>query len=457
MNKLAEILQLAELFYKKAMQALAAEPAWTMPDDPDEDSPGAVGGDITAQAENFDIKDEELFNQFESFMSAYNELMDSLSIDPSHLTPEAMQEAAQLIDVLNTRYERILNNQYLNAQGEDYAEDFDPGALTAFVQSVVKDAENKLQLIAGDDASVDEMVAAQYANEFNQQMIDKGDKNITFTGNKVQQLLEARRNWFKKLMFIKKVGKSHPEYEKFERYIAGRHKSYQAIMADPARKAAYRERTKKRFSEWYKKINDQQKQLAHLLEVTKDPKKREEIQQKLLYIESMIAKEKARQKRSHENVKQKMESKDLVGALERLRVKTKTQKSEIAKRAKADPVFAPFKQAVKNAKDKMDQDPSPTNKSLLEAAIRAEAEALTKYLAQAVQDLSLLYAFRDKVKEVESMSASHETAEAVSQEAAPLIQQLIADGQQLIATYAKSYRAPIGAVAEIVDILKSKL
>jgi hypothetical protein len=469
MNKLAEILQLAEAFYKRAMFALRIEAqngGYYMPDDPEDDTSGSVGGDIDAQAEQFDIKDEELFNQFEGFMSAYHDLMDSLNIDPSHLTQESMSEAAQLIDVLNTRYERIMNNQYLNASKE-YSEDFDPSKLTSFVQSVVKDAEAKLNSVAGEDIDVDEVIANQYAQEFNQQMLDKGDKNITYTGNKVQQLLEARRNWFKKLMFIKKVGKSHPEYERFERYIAGRRKAYQEIMADPERKAIYRDNVKKRFGEWYKKINDQQKQLTDLLEKTTDPKKRQEIQDKLSHIENMIAKEKQRQKRSHENVKKKMQSEGLTGALEKLRVKIKTQQSEIAKKVKAkaaqDPYFNSFKQAVQTAKQNYDNDPSPANDRLLKESISKEAEALIKYLnenqvvVQVRTDLALLYAYRDKVKPIDEMVASHETANAVSNEAKPLLVQLIGEGQQLISQYGKFYRAPIASIQEIVDILKSKL
>ena len=468
MNKLAKLLQLAESFYQTTLSSLAQAQSFTMPDDPDEGISSSTGGDLTSEADKYDIKDEELFNQFEAFMSAYKELMDSLNVNPSNLTEDAMEESAQLIDVLNTRYVRIMNNSYLNLKSDEgYDEDFDPGEFTSFIQKVVKDAENKLKTIAGSDLYIGEMRSVQYAQEFNQQMIDRGDKNITFTGDKVQQLLEARRNWFKNLMFIKKVGKSHPEYERFQRYISGRHKEYQNIISDPERKQAYRSKAKERQTKYRKKLDLRKKEILSLLKTTKDPKKLEELQIELSTIDRQLEQRKTKGQEIASKVREVKQSGSLTGLIVHLQQRIATQRNEVAKaiktKAAKDPYFDSFKQAVKNAKERMDKEPSPANQNLLEEAIRAEAAAIKNYLdnhhlvKQVKQDLSLLYDFRDKVKSLNEMVANHETAAAISNEAKPIIQQLIAEGETLISTFERVYRSPIATIREILQLLRTKL
>src|SRR5579885_1787218 len=195
MNKISRLIQKIDAFCAQALCSFllikrAAEPqGFHMPDDEEDIS---QSGSILDRAEQFDIKNEELFNQFESFMAAYKELVSSLSLDAKNLTEETFENAGQLIDTLNKRYERIMNNSYLNA-GDDFEEDFNPGDFSQFIQDVVDDAERQLKTVAGEDVDIDEMRAAQYAQEFNDNKnIDRGDPNVTWTGNKVQQNLEAR-------------------------------------------------------------------------------------------------------------------------------------------------------------------------------------------------------------------------------------------------------------------------
>lgn len=474
MKKLSELLRLAELFYKRAMQVFAAEPDYYSKydnyGDDEEEGFGGLTGHIPTDAQKFDIKDEELYNQFESLMNAYSQLMGTLNIDSDSLNTETMEEAAALIDVLNTRYERIMSNPYLNAS-DNYAEDFDPGDLTSFIQNVVNDAEDKLKSIAGDDVSIDEVIANQYAQEFNQQMIDKGDKNVTYTGNKVQQLLEARRNWFKNLMFIKRVGKSHPEYSRYEKYIEGRHKAYQNIMADPERKAKYRERVKERFTKWFKTINEQKPQLEALLERTIDPKKKEEILNKLQKTNLSIQKHMGRRKKYQDKRKALWEAakneKSLPGLAQKLRTQLDTTKSEIAKKIKSkaaqDPYFKSYKETVQKAKDIYDNEPSPENKRALEASIKQEAEAITKYLnehaavVQVRNDLSVIAGFKDQILALTKMESSDETAMATQAEYTALAYQAIELGQQLVNTYAKIYKSPMNTINDIVQELRKQV
>jgi hypothetical protein len=383
-------------------------------------------------AENFDIKDEELFNQFESFMKAYQDLVDSLNINATNLSPENMEDATQLVDVLNTRYSRIMNNPYLNMNDrEGWDEDFDPGTFTAFIQKVVADAESRLQHIVGDDVSVDEMKAAQYAQEFNKQEIEKGGMGMRWTGDKVQQLLEARRNWFKKIMFIKKVGKSHPEYDMFERYISTRRKAYRDIMEDPERKAEYRNKAKARQAK---------------------------------YREKQIEKIKSRNVETAKSVKNLKESGSLKGKIVHLQQKIATLKKDAAgtvkKAAEKDiAYFKPFKDAVTNTKQALDKDPSQANKMAFEAACQKEAEAIAYYLnnhdltVRVRSDVEVLYSFRNELKAIDDAltKPTEENMAGIQNR----ISQLVMSGRELISNYETSYRGITATLKEILMVLGS--
>lgn len=439
MNKTIRLIKKIDDFCLKALGSFllikrAAPPqGFHMPDEEEISDTS----DISSRAEQFDIKNEDLFNQFESLMSAYNDLVESLEIDPENLNQESFEEAGQLIDTLNKRYERIMNNPYLN-MGEGYEEDFNPGDFTNFIQEVVSDAEKKLQTIAGEDIDISEMRANQYAQEFNDNKnIDRGDQNITWTGNKVQQNLEARKEWFKKLMFIKKVGKSHPEYERYEKYIQGRRDNFKNFLDNlrennPAGWRAYQDKMNERVRRSYHKNIDKQKEKGKAKAV-----KLREIKQ----------------------------SATLEGFITHLKQKLATQKSEAVKAIKSkaakDPLFAPYKKAVADAKAAMDKAPSPTTQEALNNAIRAEAEALKNYLdnhpvvTRVKDDLTKLYAFRDKSKMVSDQGWVGD--EGVASEVKPHLFQLVVEGEELVQQFGKTYKSPCAAIKQITDFIKGKL
>ena len=443
MNKISKLLKKIDAFCTQALCSFliiknAAEPqGFYMPDDPEEIS---KSGSISERAEQFDIKKEELFNQFESFMAAYNELVDSLNVDAKSLDPEVFENAGQLIDTLNKRYERIMNNPYLNA-GEDFDEDFNPGDLSQFIQDAVEDAENKLKAVAGEDISIDEMRAAQYAQEFNDNKnIDRGDPNVTWTGNKVQQNLEARREWFRKLMFAKKLGKNHPEYQRYERYIQARRNSFKAFLERLRKEDPNNWRT------YQNKMNERVKKHYH--------KQKEKSPEKHL--------EKAKTKA--DKIRAVKQSDTLEGYIVHLKQKLATTKSEAAKgikkKAALDPFFAPYKEAVQTAKERLDTEASPTNQQLLEEAVRAEAQALKDYLdshptvLKIVEDLKVLYAFRDKVKQISD--AGWVGDEGIPDEVKPALYQVVVEGETLIKQFSRIYKSPCVSVLQIVDFILNK-
>lgn len=465
MNKLAQLLKSIDKFYNKAVLSyLTAAESYTMPDDAEEAL--SVNSDLIAESQKYDIKDEELYNQFETFMETYKELVDSLSVSLDTLTPESMQDAAQLIDVLNTRYVRILKNPYLNISADEgYDEDFDPGDFTDFIQKVVTDAESKLKTIAGEDADIGEMRSAQYAQEFNQVMVDRGDKNLRFTGDKVQQLLEARKNWFKNLMFIKKVGKSHPEYDRFEAYMATRHKSYRNIMEDPERKKAYRKKANERQIKFNKKLQLKKQELMLAIRTTHDPKKLEELKEALAGVEKGLEARKNKRINEANRIREIKKSDTLTSLIIHLQQKLATYKNEVAKSIKKhaanDPHFNPFKQAVREAKEKLDREPFSVNQAALEEAIRKEAAAIKNYLenheavAKVKNDLVPLYGFRNQTKELDKINFS--SNEAIPDVVKTYMHHLISSGEKLISTYGNTYRAPCATIKDIVELLRGKL
>ena len=418
---------------------------------------------LLAQADEFDIKDEELFNQFESFINAYRELIATLGISSDNLSTESFEEAAQLIDTLKTRYDRIIKNPYLNAgSDEGYEEDFDPGTFTQFLNDVAQDAENKLKSMAGEDIDISEMRAAQYAREFN--TIDeeyKGTKEDAWSAERVQRALEARRNWFRNLMLKKKLNINDPDYQK---YIESRRQSYQLIVSDPERRENYRQKAKARQAKFRKKLDMRKKEIIQLLSKTRDSKKIQELQKELQSIEESFAHKKEEEKQKAVKVKQIKEAKDLLGLTVHLQQKIASLKSEVVKsikdRAKVDPIFVPYKKAVEAAKNNLNQDPSPTNQAALENAIKQEADALKKYLdnhPKAIEvraEIERLYAYRDKCKQLNELGwLSNET---VPEETKPYLHEFIAEGESLISEFGK-YRGIVATLTEIINFVRSRL
>jgi hypothetical protein len=441
-NKISKLVKRVDDFCLKALGSFllirrAAPPqGFHMPDD---DTEISESGDLASRAEQFDIKNEDLFNQFEVFMAAYNELIEALQIDPEHLDQDTFEEAGQLIDTLNKRYERIMSNPYLN-MGENYEEDFNPGDFSKFVQEVVADAEKKLQNIAGEDINISEMRANQYAQEFNDNKnIDRGDQNITWTGNKVQQNLEARKEWFKKLMFIKKVGKSHPEYERYDRYITLRREGFKRFLDN------LKETNPAKWREWQNKENER---------VRKHFSKEENIQKK-----------RVKDVEKAKKIKEIKQSGTLEGYITHLKQKIASKKSDVVKvikpKAGQDPFFNPYKKAVADAKLALDTNPSPAAQKALEDAIRSEAEALKNYLdnhpavVKVKEDLARLYAFRDKAKMASDNGWVGD--EGIAPEVKPHLFQLVVEGEELDQQYRKQYKVLCDAINQITEFIKGKL
>lgn len=213
--------------------------------------------DLLSRAEEFDIKNEDLFNQFEAFLSGYKALVDALGISSESLSDEGMQELGDLTNTLETRYERLQNNGYLNVSADEgYEEEFDPADFRELIADMMEDANSRFQVAAGD-LDISQLKGLEIARELNQEALDRGDDKMRWTGDKVQQQLEARQKHLDKVKFRRKFAKDSPEYQ---RLIETSRKNYRIIMADPERKEAYRRKARERqAAHWQRLTPEQQK------------------------------------------------------------------------------------------------------------------------------------------------------------------------------------------------------
>jgi hypothetical protein len=426
----------------------------------------AETSDLISRSEEFDIKDEELFNQFESFMSGYKELMDTLKVDAAHLDPESFEDAGELVSTLQERLKRIISNPYLDmGEEQGWEEDFDPGEFTKFLIQVSADAEAKLKAVAGEDFEISDMKAAQLAKEFNQQGIDKGDKNITWTGNKIQQSIEARKKWFENLQRDKVLNP-----ERYQSYIESRKKTYKDIMSSPERKSHYREQARKRQIKFNVKLDNRKLEIIEKLKKEKHPYTINKLEEELRGIEQQIKERDTRRnsvrKEQAKQVKEVKNSGTLNGLIVHYSQRLASFKKDAAKaikvKAAKDPFFANFKLAVQTAKENFDKDPNLLNKSSLEDAVKKEVAAIEEHLnrnpvvERIKTDFVVLYAFRDKLSE-ELLKTGWLELPSIPEEIKPILGMIANDADELINNYSNSYPRPLKIVREISNLIKSKI
>jgi len=427
--------------------------------------------DILTKSEDYDIRDEELFQQFETFMSGYKELMNTLKTDSEHLDPENFEDAGELLTTLEKRLERIIKNPYFNLTEEQgWDENFNPADFLTFVVQVYDDAANKLKSFAGEDFEISDMKAAQLAKEFNQQGIDKGDKNITWTGDKVRQNLEAKKRWFENLMALKKLNPNHPQYRS---YIESRRKLYRDIMDDPIKKGIYRTKAKERqakYLEKFKSGTDLQARKELIIRMLKNEtsvEKTHKLEQELLEIDQELQKQKDFLRRHDKNkdvatkIRNVKESGNLDGLLTHLQQRIATQKIVVKQSitdkllANKDSMFKPQLDAIEKAKEANDTVALTAATKELNKAMSAYADQQNEVKVYVEHSLKFK-AYKDQVKELNKLGWLDS---GVPEEAKPAVQALIDNGKELCMNYqqVKFFKTVVDTTSQIVSYLQSKL
>jgi hypothetical protein len=465
MNKLAQLFNRIEKFsidahFEYQISKFAAESA-----------------NLIAAADNFDIKDEELFNQFESFMSGYKELMDTLKVDAENLDPEKFEDAGELVSTLRDREKRIMTNSYLRqTESEGWDEDFNPGDFLEFVYKVAEDAENKLKAAAGEDFNISDMKAAQLAKEFNQQGIDKGDKNITWTGDKVRQNLEARKRHHEKLMMLKKLNINHPEYQA---YIAARRSYFKDFMEslkhDPEKANAYREKARQRQSKFNKKLVAKRDELIKLIQNTNDVAKVNKLEKELQLVQQEIHESNNKKRKLWSEVGKEHDalrnSSTFSGDLFKFKQNIANVKMGIKKtvtdKIKADllskelTTYKPYLDKIKDAKDRGDKEgikqfSKELNDAINMKAINDEAELHPKIVAfvNGAAEFNNFRAFLNDIDKSKVMESNQTLPDPIKDR----LLELANVGKQLIQSYQgrPSFSTLVDAVAGLVAQLNSR-
>jgi len=415
MKKLANIIKLTEFFYQKAMEALAAE-SWTMPDDPEEsdedDGSMFLTGNVLMYAEQFDIKNEHLANQIDLLIKSYEAFLDVNGININNLSKESYRNLDQVVDTLNKRYEDIVKNPYTSSDKFIAEEGFNPAILMQFVQNLVSEVEDQLSRGAAQNEEFAEDLVNEYVEELNQQAADKQDSKTRVTGDKIKQSLQARQNWYQEIKFIKKVGKSHPEYYRYENMKRVNSESYHRKMVElkknPPAYTAYLKERQESQAKWYHSITKEPEKLKFLIEQTVSPSKKEELILRLNKLQLSQEKAKNRSKRHQNKRSFYWNDPSLKGYSVKINTQTDSLKSDSSKTVKElsfkDPQLKQYKMLVNEAQEQLKQNPSVENQRTLNELEKEMKVAQNTFCQQhpitlkARADLLLLTPFREQTK-----------------------------------------------------------
>lgn len=291
MKKLAYVLKLAELFYHKAMTALAADPAHQVESLP-----------IVKEFEEMldEIDNQDLYSKLEKYLNLYKTFVVMLS-GPAPET-EADETFIDIYEALEKAWEKIVqddpNSPYtddegnrvnylsLDADSPEYTEDKPPHEIVDLVQRLLSDAnEKKREKAAEAGLSSEELESAEkkvqqdmFHGQVTKDVINKMDNAVKDQyKQKVQKQLEYQKKFNQKLKTIKDLGPEHlrklreelalqltttrdPEQKKqlemrlksipdpkhLEVAQEGRIRRHKKMLADPKRKADYVESNKDR-------------------------------------------------------------------------------------------------------------------------------------------------------------------------------------------------------------------
>jgi hypothetical protein len=458
-------------FYKLAMLSSFADASnYSSPDK------------LIEYAENFDIKNEELFKYFDKFVEVYKEFVEELDFDISDLESDSFGQAAELAGKLQLLYLKMQELEYLELTPEEgYEEDFKADELLSLANLIMDHAREAIQNASGMEIS--DAAAAQIAADFNHQKFDKSNMNsgIRMTGDKVQQLYAAQRRRFQNLKL---------NYEAYQRYKDLRKQKYERAKA---KNPDYFKNKKKITNQNQSIRNNKRKKLLSLIETIQDPKLRKEYERELIRLEEnarrhLIRKndegmeielnysieqaiEQAKKaltvqtlnsnKTSNSNKKERLNAGGMTGAIEIFTKKLaglKTYlKAEILKSASKDPKLQEATKKLNLVGEKLKsiqtKELIEEQNVLQEAVARITLELVTENpkMIQVTKDIKILTEYRDKVKK--AMAAGW-ISKGSSPEILTVLDGLLVEGEKLV-TYCEGKPGNLGIyLANIVNELR---
>lgn len=419
--------------------------------------------ELLTLAEEFDIKDEDLFSKFENFLKAYKEFLELINFDISNLANEDFGELTELASTLERRYNKIQTLPYLSlAEDREFDEDFNVDDFRNLLNKMMDDVRSKIKSASGLEIS--DAAAQQLAVEFNDQRIDRGSFNsgLRMTGNIIQQKLAAVRKYFQNLKF---------NYEKYQAYKA-RARDYAKKFKEqnPEMYKALIEKSSQR-----KKIkNNKRLELLKLLDQTTDPKIKKELEKELINLELSSKRyikkdyegkeienvltidqalenakvlEKQRlinQRSSNINKKERKEAGGIIGSLENLNAKVSDikgyAKKKAIKKVTTNPSVKKIKSDLNELGEKIKSTPSMELINLQRKLQEQDALLIVELLNKDPEIISAkelannVLEFRDKVSESFKSGWINEFALPEQKE---FVKNLINDGLLIADTYIK--------------------
>jgi hypothetical protein len=292
----------------------------------------ADSAELLAKADSYDIRDEQLFEQFEKFVEYYGKIINKIESIPADKR-EALKfddsddNLSDLYTEAFTKYfQKLINNPYLDMEKTGWDEDFDPGEFTNLIIEMGKDAHQKIAKVLGDDFIEEAEMNLQ--KEFVAKE-DQRDGNLRWTGDKGQQAQEAYQRRKEELAFAKKQNPDDPRLIAMKQ---ARTRYYLNLKNDPERLDHSRNKTRergKRHREKHKDVTESRKALRTLKNLVTDPTEKRQIEESLQQSLHPVI-EKGKQKAT--KVREKKESGTLPGLITTLRHAINTAKSTAKQR-----------------------------------------------------------------------------------------------------------------------------
>lgn len=236
-----EIIKATDKFYTLAMSGkllskFAAPPEdryskmWneTQGEDPDEQQE-APKDLYTEMEENIwdQLQNEELANQFEAYLIAYQAFISSLQISPQQFTDalskneEDEETWIDYLGALQKRYERLVGSPYLqlNANDPKWEENLDPSEIRQAIEAIATDANNRMYAATEKTGlspeDLDEMLKNNSQNAFMSQTEElKQDKETDFANRQQGKQKEYAEKAREKRRTIGKIGVENIERQK---------------------------------------------------------------------------------------------------------------------------------------------------------------------------------------------------------------------------------------------------
>lgn len=484
--KIFQLLKNIEQYYKRALLSYyslekMAQTHFTMPDDPEEDHSSSELGtssEILQAAEDlsYDIVNENLLTQFDNLLNSYKEILKTLEIDPKNLGPNvdpdeyaerAVKEAGLLWSVLETRYNKLINNSYLNLNPDDdkWEESFPSFKVLEIAQAIFKNTNDLFKKRAGEDVDVKDLAFDAIHQEVNQQTGDMiQDAENKERSRKLGKFSEYAKNHFAKLMEAKRFGESHSHWEAYQSRVASKKTEFQKIKQDPERWAIYRSKVNARVRthrEYDRRLNEAKALLAR----TKDPQEKNSLIAIINRIESSIKKRKQLRVTEKDILKEKKTKGDFDGLIIILRQQLATKKRETIKVVEKQSLKAPELSQYKDMYNKADTaykaDPSPTNKTIFEQSQFALAKAVDDFknnnprIKYNEENFPIIYAYRDKLDQLNKLGWIN--SETIPDEIKQWLIELATEGKALSTHYRNDLEVICITLDKIVSTISSRI